>query len=52
MRETAVRHLRSLGYEVLDAGAGASAPDVLAADSDIDFLFTDVVMPGGKALMS
>lgn len=45
------RHLTSvlegLGYRVLEAADGNQAIDVLAANSDITLLFTDVVMPGG-----
>ena len=37
----------SLGYRVLEAEDGASAIAVLAERSDIDLLFTDVIMPGG-----
>jgi CheY-like chemotaxis protein len=39
--------LRELGYLVLEAASGAAALDILGNHSDIDLLFTDVVMAGG-----
>jgi PAS domain S-box-containing protein len=39
--------MRELGYRVLEAPSGDAALEVLSKDSDIDLLFTDVVMPGG-----
>jgi CheY-like chemotaxis protein len=36
-----------LGYRTVLASDAQSALDVLAATSDIDVLFTDVVLPGG-----
>ncbi|MDB5527311.1 MAG: hypothetical protein JWR51_414 [Devosia sp.] len=39
--------LEGLGYRVLQAAAGNQAIDMLAANSQITLLFTDVVMPGG-----
>ena len=39
--------LRELGYSVLEAADGPAALAVLAANSDVDLLFTDVVLPGG-----
>jgi PAS domain S-box-containing protein len=39
--------MRELGYRVLEAANGAAALEILRNDSDIDLLFTDVVMPGG-----
>ena len=41
------QQLRSLGYRVTDVDSAAAALDVLQEQSDIDLLFTDVVMPGG-----
>jgi CheY-like chemotaxis protein len=46
LRRVAVRELRALGYQVLEAVDGASALAVLEAGA-VDLLFTDVVMPGG-----
>jgi CheY-like chemotaxis protein len=39
--------LRALGYRVLGVGDGAAATEALRQSSDIDLLFTDIVMPGG-----
>jgi CheY-like chemotaxis protein len=39
--------LRELGYQVLEAADGPAALTVLAANPDVDLLFTDVVLPGG-----
>jgi PAS domain S-box-containing protein len=47
VRETVSRQLTSLGYNAIIAADGLEALDALACDSDIDLLFTDVVMPGG-----
>lgn len=41
--------LVGLGYEVLEAEAGAPALDILSTHPDIDLLFTDVMMPGGMS---
>lgn len=47
VREHVVAQLRALGYQVLEASAGAEAIEILRQTSSIDLLFTDVVMPGG-----
>jgi signal transduction histidine kinase/ActR/RegA family two-component response regulator len=39
--------LRELSYEVVEAHDGPSALQALAANRNIDLLFTDVVLPGG-----
>jgi PAS domain S-box-containing protein len=39
--------LRELGYRVLEAANGRSALEVLQAATDVDLLFTDVVLPEG-----
>lgn len=39
--------LRELGYRVLEAASGAEALEILDRDSEVDLLFSDVVMPGG-----
>ena len=41
--------LKALGYAVLTARDGAEALATLRARSDIDLLFSDVVMPGGMS---
>jgi CheY-like chemotaxis protein len=47
VRRTVVHQLKGLGYEVLEAGHGAAALDILLGPEPVDLLFTDVVMPGG-----
>jgi CheY-like chemotaxis protein len=47
VRKLVVRHLRSLGYRVIEAAEGATAAELLRGDEKIDLLFTDVVLPGG-----
>ena len=47
MRQIAQAHLRSLGYEVLTAGNGAEALEILKSPTRIDLMLSDVVMPGG-----
>lgn len=47
VREHVVAQLRALGYQVVEASAGAEAIEILKQTSSIDLLFTDVVMPGG-----
>ncbi|MEN8168843.1 MAG: bacteriohemerythrin, partial [Pseudomonadota bacterium] len=45
--ELAKESLEALGYRVLTADDGQQALKQLAEDPTIDFLFSDVVMPGG-----
>jgi PAS domain S-box-containing protein len=45
LRSLVARMLRSLGYEILDAGSGASALEILRSPAEIDLLLTDVVLP-------
>ena len=47
VRQIAQAHLRSLGYQVLAAGNGAEALDILKSPARIDLMLSDVVMPGG-----
>jgi PAS domain S-box-containing protein len=47
VRKTAARLLTDLGYQVTEATGGPEALQVLARESSIDVLFSDVVMPGG-----
>jgi PAS domain S-box-containing protein len=47
VRKHAREQLRSLGYRIFEAADGPSAMDVLARESDVALLFTDIVMPGG-----
>jgi CheY-like chemotaxis protein len=39
--------LTGLGYRVVTASAGPPALEILRAESDIDLLLTDVILPGG-----
>ena len=39
--------LRELGYNVLEAGNGRAALDVLQSHDRVDLLFTDVILPDG-----
>ncbi len=43
----AVTHLQSLGYQTLEANNGVQALTKLKSHSEIDLLFSDIVMPGG-----
>jgi CheY-like chemotaxis protein len=47
VRHAATTALRDLGYNVIEAADGAEARAVLERGDHIDFLFTDIVMPGG-----
>jgi nitrogen-specific signal transduction histidine kinase len=47
VRELAKEMLTLLGYKVIAAETGADALQVLAGNSEIDLLVTDIVMPGG-----
>jgi PAS domain S-box-containing protein len=47
VRELAESMLSLAGYGVLSAASGESALAVLEQQSEIDLLFTDVIMPGG-----
>lgn len=47
LRMIAVEFLQTLGYRTLAASDGAEALAMVAGNEPIDFLFSDVVMPGG-----
>ena len=49
VRRLTARRLRDLGYRVLEAGQGAEALAVLARTSNVEILFSDLVMPGGMS---
>ena len=49
VRDTAQQMLQSLGYAVLLAKNGPAALAMLEDGSDVDLVFTDVVMPGGMS---
>jgi CheY-like chemotaxis protein len=46
IRMSVADYLRECGYRVVEAGNGDEALAVLATDTRIDILFTDVQMPG------
>jgi signal transduction histidine kinase/DNA-binding response OmpR family regulator len=46
VRTTVVELLTDLGYDVLEARDAQSALAIIESGSDVDVLFTDVVMPG------
>jgi CheY-like chemotaxis protein len=47
LRELATQLVHGLGHAACSAGTGAEAIAILEQDPDIDFLFTDILMPGG-----
>ena len=47
LRAHTVETLEDLGYRVLAAATGAAALELLDRGTEVDLLFTDVVMPGG-----
>ena len=46
LRKYAVRTLKDLGYQILQAGNAAEAFEILQADNSIALLFSDIKMPG------
>ena len=46
VRQMSSESLRELGYTVVEAANGDEALDIMAKRSDINMLFTDIVMPG------
>jgi CheY-like chemotaxis protein len=49
VRNVTAKRLQNLGYAVVEAENAAGAIDVLGSGSDIDLIFSDVVMPGGMS---
>ena len=47
LQAVALESLRYMGYAALVANDGASALEILRRDTEVDILFTDVVMPRG-----
>jgi CheY-like chemotaxis protein len=45
--EVALAYLAEMGFTAFEAKDGASALEVLAQQSEIDMMMTDIVMPGG-----
>lgn len=46
IRQLAVSYLSAAGFKVLEAENAEEALQLIEAESDIDFLFSDIVMPG------
>jgi CheY-like chemotaxis protein len=49
VRRLTVARLGALGYNTIEAIHGPAAVEMLAAHSDIELVFTDLVMPGGMS---
>jgi PAS domain S-box-containing protein len=49
LRRLAVQRLEALGYRALVAESGPAAIALLETGSDVDLVFSDVVMPGGMS---
>lgn len=47
VRAVTAAMLKELQFNVIEADNGARALDIVQRESDIDLLFTDIVMPGG-----
>jgi PAS domain S-box-containing protein len=47
LRTVTVKQLADLGYRTLEAETAKTALEMLAAQPEIDLLFTDIIMPGG-----
>ena len=47
LRKYASDVLKELGYQVMSAGGGVAALEILSGGHQVDLLLTDVVMPGG-----
>jgi CheY-like chemotaxis protein len=46
IRDTIAEELRRIGWTVIEAESGEEALDLIAANPDIDFLFTDINLKG------
>jgi signal transduction histidine kinase/CheY-like chemotaxis protein len=46
VREVTATYLRELGYQVLEAGSGGAALEVLGSSAAVDLLLLDYAMPG------
>ncbi len=47
VRQLTIKRLKLIGYQVLEAGDGPTALDILGRGAPVDLVFTDLVMPGG-----
>lgn len=49
VREVTLQRIEALGYVVLEAASGPEAIEVLNRRSDVQLVFSDIVMPGGMS---
>ncbi len=49
LRRYAARTLSAAGYRVLEASGAAAARELLMTHTEVELLFTDIVMPGGTS---
>ncbi len=49
VRKTSIRRISEMGYRVLETDRAVKALDILDAVSNVDILFTDIMMPGGMS---
>ncbi|MBV1693012.1 MAG: PAS domain S-box protein [Hyphomicrobiales bacterium] len=49
VRALALERLQRLGYRTIEADSGPAALAIVDAETDIDLVFSDVVMPGGMS---
>jgi PAS domain S-box-containing protein len=47
VRQLTVKRLKQIGYQVLEAGDGPTALEILRRGAPVDLVFTDLIMPGG-----
>jgi PAS domain S-box-containing protein len=47
VRKLTIKRLKLIGYEVLEAGDGPTALEILRRGAAVDLVFTDLIMPGG-----
>jgi CheY-like chemotaxis protein len=47
VRDVASHILKAVGFDVITAHNGSSGLDTYMTNSDIDLVFSDVIMPGG-----
>jgi PAS domain S-box-containing protein len=47
VRQLTIKRLKLIGYQVLEAGDGPTALEILNRGDPVDLVFTDLIMPGG-----
>jgi PAS domain S-box-containing protein len=47
VRQLTIKRLKLIGYEVVEAGDGPTALEILKRGDAVDLVFTDLIMPGG-----